>query len=103
TSQSLVIRVSAIYGKNPCRAKGGNNFVNLMLKLGRERPEVRVVNNEFVSPTPTLDVAKQILHISRSGLTGICHATSEDSCSWYEFAKEIFRVKNITTPLNIAV
>ena len=76
--------------------------MNLMIRLGNEKPEVRVLNNEFVSPTPTADIARQLVKISRSGLTGICHATSEDSCSWYEFAKEIFRVKNISTPLNIA-
>lgn len=99
---SLVVRVSAIYGKNPCRAKGGNNFVNLMLKFGKERPEVRVVAHEFVSPTPTLDIARQLAHIANSDLTGIAHATSESHCSWYEFAKEIFRISGITTPLNIA-
>ena len=101
-ANSLVIRVSAIYGKNPCRAKGGNNFVNLMLKLGNEKPEVRVVAHEFVSPTPTMDIARQLAHIASSNLTGICHATSESQCSWYEFAQEIFRIAGIKTPLNIA-
>src|SRR5436305_8750165 len=49
----FVVRVSAIYGANPCRAKGGQNFVEIMLKVSREREEVRLVDDEFVSPTPT--------------------------------------------------
>jgi dTDP-4-dehydrorhamnose reductase len=100
--KSLIIRVSGIYGKNPCRAKGGANFVNLMLRFAKEKPEVRVVNNEFVSPTSTLEIARQLVPLSRSGLYGVCHSTAEGSCSWYEFAQEIFRLQGISTPLNIA-
>src|SRR6478672_4986282 len=49
----FVVRTSAIYGQNPCRAKVGLNFVELMLKLSKERKELRVVDDEFVTPTPT--------------------------------------------------
>jgi dTDP-4-dehydrorhamnose reductase len=49
----LVLRTSALYGCHRCRAKRGENFVNLMLKLARERGRVRVVDDEFVSPTST--------------------------------------------------
>ena len=97
--KSLVIRVSGIYGVNPCRAKGGLNFVQTMLKLAKEKPEVKVVGNEFLTPTPTAEIARQLVHISRSDLTGVCHATAEGVCSWFEFAKEIFTLKKITTPL----
>ena len=47
-AQPIILRTSALYGRQPCRAKGGNNFVELMLRLGRERGEVRVVASEFV-------------------------------------------------------
>jgi dTDP-4-dehydrorhamnose reductase len=88
---NLVIRVSALYGKNPCRAKNGLNFVKLMLKLAQERDEVKVVADEFVSPTSTESVAKQLIKILKNPQTkGIVHATSEGECSWYEFAEEIF-------------
>jgi dTDP-4-dehydrorhamnose reductase len=86
----FVVRVSAIYGSNPCRAKGGLNFVDLMLKLSREREEVRVVDDEFVSPTPTTEIAKQLVLLSRTSEYGLYHATAEGSCSWYEFARAIF-------------
>src|SRR5215471_11682872 len=57
----FVVRVSAIYGLHPCRAKGGLNFVELMLKLSKERNELRVVDDEFVSPTPTIEIGRQIV------------------------------------------
>src|SRR5262249_46139294 len=87
-----VVRVSAIYGESPCRAKGGLNFVELMLKLANERPELRVVDNEFVTPTPTVQVARQLVELSRSSHYGLYHATAEGACSWFEFAAAIFEL-----------
>jgi dTDP-4-dehydrorhamnose reductase len=86
----FVVRVSAIYGENPCRAKGGLNFVELMLKLSQERPELRVVDDEFVTPTATAQIALQLVELSQSSHYGLYHATAEGSCSWYEFAAAIF-------------
>jgi dTDP-4-dehydrorhamnose reductase len=98
----FVLRTSAIYGAHPCRAKGGLNFVELMRKLGRERDEVRVVDSEFVTPTLTVDIAKQIVKLSRCDAFGLYHATAEGSCSWFEFAREIFALTGIRTRLNVA-
>ena len=88
----FVLRVSAIYGQQPCRAKGGLNFVELMLRLSQERDELRVVDDEFITPTPTVQIAAQLVALSRSSNYGLYHGTAEGSCSWYEFASEIFRV-----------
>ncbi len=85
-----VLRTSGIYGKSPCRAKGGLNFVETMLKLAREKGKVRVVGDEYVSPTFTPEIAEQAVALSRSNLNGLFHGTAEGSCSWYEFAREIF-------------
>lgn len=98
----FVLRTSALYGKNPCRGKGGLNFVELMLKLAKERGRVRVVADEIVSPTATLDLAKQLLALSRSDAYGLYHASAEGSCSWYEFAKEIFDVTDTKVQLEFA-
>ena len=57
TAKQFVIRTSGLYGKSPCRAKGGLNFIELMLKLAKERGEVRVVDNEVVTPTSTAELA----------------------------------------------
>ena len=86
----FVVRVSAIYGLHPCRAKGGLNFIELMLKLAGERDELRVVNDEFVSPTSTVEISRQIVALSQTDEYGLYHATAEGSCSWYEFAAAIF-------------
>lgn len=98
----FVLRTSAIYGKSPCRAKGGLNFVELMLKLARERGEVRVVDSEFVTPTSTSQLAQQMALLSRSDAYGLYHATAEDSCSWFEFAREIFDVTKTSVKLTVA-
>ena len=98
----FVLRTSAIYGKNPCRAKGGLNFVELMLKLAKERDEVRVVNDEIVTPTPTVEIAKQMVVLSRSDKYGLYHATSSGSCSWHEFARAIFSLTNTKVNLQMA-
>ncbi|HVB58391.1 MAG TPA: dTDP-4-dehydrorhamnose reductase [Candidatus Acidoferrales bacterium] len=102
TDKHFVLRTSAIYGKHPCRAKGGLNFVELMLKLARERGTVRVVDSEFVSPTSTKEIARQILVLSRTNCYGLYHATAEGSCSWYEFAREIFELAKLNVKLDVA-
>ena len=98
----LIMRTSGLYGTNPCRAKGGMNFVQLMLKLAAERDEIRVVDHEVLTPTSTLEVARQILTLSRSNAYGICHATAEGVCSWYRFAQQVFKLKNTDINLQIA-
>ncbi len=98
----FIVRTSALYGKNPCRAKGGKNFVDLMLKLAGEGNELRIVDDEVVSPTSTMELAKQIAELSRTDLYGLYHATAEGSCSWYEFAKTIFEINDTKANLKIA-
>lgn len=98
----FVLRTSAIYGKRPCRAKGGLNFIELMLKLARERDELRVVDNEIISPTSTAQIAEQIVALSRSDSYGLYHATAEGSCSWFRFAQEVFSVRGLRVNLKIA-
>ncbi len=98
-----VIRVSGLYGKNPCLEKGGLNFVDLMLKLSHERQEIRVVDDEVLTPTATRDVACQILYmLDNHAADGLYHATAEGSCSWYEFAREIFLLSKSPVTLNKA-
>ncbi|MGB7761587.1 MAG: dTDP-4-dehydrorhamnose reductase [Bryobacteraceae bacterium] len=98
----FVVRTSGLYGKSPCRAKGGRNFVELMLKLAQERGEVRVVNDERVSPTSTRDLARQIVALSRSEAYGLYHATAESDCSWYEFAQTIFDLTHTKVKVKVA-
>jgi dTDP-4-dehydrorhamnose reductase len=98
----FVLRTSAIYGQSPCRAKGGLNFIELMLKLAKERSELRVVDSEIVTPTSTVELARQIVLLSRSDFYGLYHATAEGSCSWHEFAREIFAITSAKVNLEVA-
>jgi len=102
TDKHFVLRTSAIYGRSPCRAKSGLNFIELMLKLARERGEVRVVDSEVVTPTPTAEIAQQMLALARSDAYGLYHATAEGHCSWHEFAREIFALTKTSVNLQIA-
>jgi dTDP-4-dehydrorhamnose reductase len=98
-NQPYVIRVSGIYGKVPCRAKGGN-FITTMLKLAKEKPEVKVVDDEILTPTPTSAIADNTLALINKDAYGLYHMTCEGQCSWYEFAKTIWEVLQLKTPLH---
>jgi len=90
---SYVLRTSGLYGTHECRGKG-TNFVETMLRLAKQRTALRVVDDERLTPTYTMDLAEQILAVAESPLEpGIYHATNAGGCSWYEFAAEIFRIE----------
>ena len=73
-----------------------------MLKLAKERKELRVVDDEFVSPTSTAQIARQLVVLSRSSDYGLYHATAEGSCSWFEFAASIFELTKTNVRLEPA-
>lgn len=93
-----VVRISGIYGRVPCRAKG-ENFITKMVGFARKRDSVKVVTDEILTPTPTRDIARFTLPLVESGAPGIYHLTCEGQCSWFEFTREIFDRLGITTPL----
>jgi dTDP-4-dehydrorhamnose reductase len=101
SDKSYVIRVSGIYGKVPSRGKSGN-FVTTIIKLAQEKPEVRVVDDEILTPTPTHHIAKNTAVLIKTDAFGLYHMTCEGQCSWYEFAKVIWETLQIKTPLHSA-
>jgi len=62
-----------------------------MRALGKERNELKVVNDQVFSPSYTKDLAKKIVQLISTEYYGIFHITSKGHCSWYEFAREILR------------
>ncbi|MGB7533066.1 MAG: NAD(P)-dependent oxidoreductase [Halobacteriota archaeon] len=87
-----VIRSSSLYGKAGARGKGGN-FVEFMIQKARSGEELKVVDDQFMSPTYTKDAAvmlKRFLAIKPA--FGIYHIVNEGYCSWYDFTKEIFSI-----------
>jgi len=93
-----ILRISGIYGKTPCRAKGGN-FITTMLKAAGERDVVKVVTDEILSPTAVSEIAMNTEKLLNQDSYGLFHMTCEGECSWYDFARVIFSELKLTTPL----
>ena len=95
-SKYFVVRTSWVFGIN------GNNFVKTMLRLGAERDELNVVDDQIGSPTYTPDLARLICDLIVTEKYGIYHGTNENYCSWAEFASEIMKLggrKAVVNPI----
>jgi dTDP-4-dehydrorhamnose reductase len=84
-----VLRVASLFGIAGASGKGGN-FVETMIRVGREKGELRVVADQMMSPTATMDVALVIIKMLQKDLApGIWHVVNSGATTWYEFAKRI--------------
>ena len=89
-----IIRLSWLFGKH------GNNFVETMLKLAKEKDKLEVVNDQFGKPTYAKDLAVRTKELLESGQSnGIYHITNEGVTSWYDFTQEIFKIAGLDTPV----
>lgn len=97
----FIIRTSWVY------SQFGNNFMKTMLRLASERDTLSVVSDQIGTPTSAVDLAEVLIKIistchaelvSASNF-GIYNFSNEGQCSWYEFAKKIFEVNNISINL----
>ena len=86
----FIIRTAWLYGD-------GKNFVKTMLKLSETRDNVSVVKDQFGSPTSAKELAKMMHHLEPTENYGLFHGTCEGSCSWADFADEIFRLAGLPT------
>jgi dTDP-4-dehydrorhamnose reductase len=78
---------------------GGGNFVRTMLRVGRERDEVRVVDDQVGSPTFTADLAPALRHLAVARRTGTYHVANEGRASWFELAAATFELAGIDVDL----
>ncbi|MBI5116001.1 dTDP-4-dehydrorhamnose reductase [Candidatus Poribacteria bacterium] len=90
----FVIRVSGLYGVAGSRGKG-TNFVEMMLKKAQEGQDIRVVNDQTLTPTYTRALAPRIKALVETKRYGLYHMTCEGECSWYEFASAIFELSGL--------
>ena len=81
----FIVRIAWVFGVN------GKNFIKTMLRLGKERGAVSVVDDQIGSPTYTYDLARLVVDMIQTDRYSIYHATNEGLCSWYEFACQIFK------------
>lgn len=93
----LLIRTQWLYGKK------GKNFVETILNLARTRDELKVVDDQWGSPTFTRDLSRAIKELIEKGANGIYHIVNEGYCNWFEFAQKILELNGnqvTLTPLS---
>lgn len=90
----FIVRIAWVFGVN------GKNFIKTMLKLSETHEELNVVDDQVGSPTYTYDLAVLLVDMVESDKYGRYHATNEGLCTWYEFAKEIFRQAGVGMKVN---
>jgi dTDP-4-dehydrorhamnose reductase len=94
---AVVIRTSWLY------SPFGHNFCKTMLRLGAERSELAVVNDQIGTPTSALDLARVVFQIIETGLPDtpeLFHISNTGQCSWADFAREIFIQKQLSVTVN---
>jgi dTDP-4-dehydrorhamnose reductase len=91
----FVIRTCGLYGVWGSGGKG-KNFVETMLKIAGQGKPLRVVNDQRCTPSFTSDIADATVALLRTANFGLYHITSAGDCTWYEFAREIFRAAGVT-------
>lgn len=97
---TLVARVSSLFGIEGARGKGGGNFVDMMLGFAEEGRELAGVTDQWMTPTYTLDAAEAILDLARlPEASGRVHVTNPEACTWYELAEHAIRQAGYEAPI----
>jgi len=89
-----IVRTSWLFGA------GGANFVRTMLKLGREKTSLKVVDDQKGAPTFTPDLARALADLIETDAYGIYHVTNSGATTWFGFAREIFRQRGVSLQVN---
>lgn len=96
-SRAFVLRTAALFGKRSNSAK--SNFIENMLRLGKERTELSIVSDQIITPTSTTDLAAAINDLCRTESFGLYHATCTGGTSWFEYATLFFEMAGIDVTL----
>ena len=100
----FIVRTTGLYGVAGSAGKGGN-FVETMLKKAAAGEAIRVVRDQVLTPTYTVDLAAKALELLATERFGLYHVTNEGQCSWFEFAAKIFALAGLypdLTPVDSA-
>ncbi len=96
---AAIVRTAGLYGR------GGVNFVNTIRRLARERDQLTVVDDQWVSPTYAVDLSRAIGLLMRASARGIFHVVNSGSCTWHRFACRIVQLtgsRSTVTPISSA-
>lgn len=91
----FVIRTCGLYGVAATLGAGKGNFVETMLRLGRDRDELAIVDDQHCTPTATRDLAEATVELIETDQYGLYHATNSGATTWHDLAREIFRLAGI--------
>ncbi|MFA6170583.1 MAG: dTDP-4-dehydrorhamnose reductase [Candidatus Margulisiibacteriota bacterium] len=86
----FIIRSSGLFGAAGCLGKGGGNFIDSVIAKGKSGAPFKVVNDQYFSPTYTLDLAGKLVQLARTDHYGLYHIVNHGACSWYELAARTF-------------
>lgn len=89
----LILRTSWVYGPR------GKNFYLTMLRIAKERPELRIVDDQIGAPTSSLAIARATTQLLPKGAEGLFHMTAGGATSWCGFARAILARAGIPTPV----
>lgn len=91
----VILRVASLFGVAGASGKGGN-FVETIIRRGKERGSLRVVDDQVMSPTSTADVAQIVIRMLMEGcVPGVHHVVNSGTATWFRFAEEIIRLTGI--------
>jgi dTDP-4-dehydrorhamnose reductase len=88
----FIVRSAGLYGVAGCLGKGGGNFVETIIAKAQQNTTPRIVNDEFVSPTFTADLARAIYQLVQKPPYGVYHLVNQGECSWYIFGEKILEL-----------
>lgn len=97
-ARHTIVRTCGLYGHPDPTAKAPN-FVDTMLRLGRERPLVRVVGDQHCTPSYVRHVARAVVFLAEGGHRGLYHVTNRGATTWHDLAAEVFRLAMLPVKL----
>jgi dTDP-4-dehydrorhamnose reductase len=89
----LTLRTSWVYGPR------GRNFYLTMLRLAKERPELKVVDDQVGAPTSSLEIARATAALLAKGAQGLYHMSAAGETTWCGFARAILKRAGLATPV----
>ena len=97
TDNHLIVRSSSLFGV--VTSKKGWTFPEMILQRAKAGEPLRVVNDQYMSPTYTLDLVREVMALLEAGATGTVHVTNADGCTWYDFAQASLDLAGIEHPI----
>jgi dTDP-4-dehydrorhamnose reductase len=87
----FLVRTCGLFGEAGCWGKGAN-FVDTIIAMGKRGERIKVVNDQWVTPTSAFELAQKVKELLQTNQWGLYHMTNEGECTWHQFAQKIFEL-----------